>query len=68
MDQFRQCVEDLGTIRRLLELPSGHDIAAKMFREVTPYLQELDELKERDPTGASARVLEYSRQVHELLG
>jgi hypothetical protein len=67
MDPFQQCVEDLGTIRRLLELPNGHDIAAKMFRDVTPYLECLSQRKERDPTGASERVLAYSREVYELL-
>jgi hypothetical protein len=60
MDAFGQCVEDLGTIDRMLELPHGHDIAVEMLRELSPYLKELHALKERDPTGAVRLILAYA--------
>jgi hypothetical protein len=60
MDSFQQCVEDLGTIGRMLELPHGRDIAIEMLRELTPYLTELSLLNSRDPTGAVKLILEYA--------
>jgi len=59
MDTFRQCVEDLDTIGRMLELPHGRDIAVEMLRELTPYLKELAALQGRDPTGAVKRILAH---------
>ena len=59
MDTFRQCVEDLDTIGRMLELPHGRDIAVEMLRELTPYLTELARLQTKDPTGAVKRILDH---------
>ena len=67
MDPFQRCVEDLGSIDRLLELPHGKDIAVEMFRELTPHVAQLATLKERDPTGAVALVLEYSESIRARL-
>jgi hypothetical protein len=68
MDAFRQCVEDLETIGRLLELPHGKDIAVEIFRELTPYLQELGTLHRRDPTGAVKCVLDHAEWLRAQLG
>jgi hypothetical protein len=68
MDKFKQCVEDLGTIGRMLELPHGQDIAAEMLRELAPYLRELGELERRDPTGAVSLILEYAEGLRSRLG
>ena len=68
MDPFQRCVEDLGSIDRLLELPHGRDIAFEMFRELAPYMAALAPLQERDPTGAVALVFEYSESVRLRLG
>ena len=67
MDPFQQCVEDLGTIDRLLELPHGRDIAVEMFREASPYLELLSAMKERDRTGGISRVLEYAAGIRRQL-
>jgi hypothetical protein len=67
MDAFGQCVEDLGTIGRMLELPHGRDIAVQMLRELAPYLKELEVLKERDPTGAVRLILDYVEQLRTRL-
>ena len=40
MEPFRQCVEDLATIERLLELPHGYDIAAEMLRELAVVVRD----------------------------
>jgi hypothetical protein len=63
MEIFWQCVEDLGTIDRLLELPHGQEIAERMFRDVAPVLELLEPMKARDPTGAIARLLEFADGV-----
>ena len=68
MDPFQRCVEDLGSIDRLLELPHGKDIALEMFRELAPYMAQLAPLKDRDPTGAIALVFEYAEGVRVRLG
>ncbi len=68
MDPFQRCVEDLGSIDRLLELPHGKDIALEMFRELAPYMAELATLKDRDPTGAVALLFEYSDSIVVRLG
>ena len=68
MDAFQRCVEDLGSIDRLLELPHGKDIALEMFRELSPYMSELSALKERDPTGAITLLFEYAASVRVRLG
>jgi hypothetical protein len=60
MDAFKQCVEDLGTVGRMLELPHGHDIAREMLRELSPYLKELSALSGRDPTGGIKLILDYA--------
>ena len=67
MDSFRQCVEDLGTISRMLELPHGRDIAVEMLRELDPYLKELSTLNGRDPTGAVKLILEYADELQTRL-
>jgi hypothetical protein len=67
MDSFGQCVEDLGTIGRMLELPHGRDIATEMLRELTPYLKELATLSGRDPTGAIKLILDYAEGLHTRL-
>ena len=67
MDSFQRCVQDLGTIDRLLGLPQGHDIAVEVYREVLPYLGELDWLRDRDPTGAVNCLLEYSEGLRGRL-
>ncbi len=59
MDTFRQCVEDLETIGRMLELPHGRDIAVEMLRELTPYLTQLASFQAKDPTGAVKRILDH---------
>ncbi len=68
MDTFRQCVEDLDTIGRMLELPHGRDIAVEMLRELTPYLKELAQLQTKDCTGAVKRILDHvdylKSQIH----
>ena len=63
MDAFRQCVEDLGTIDRLLELPHGREIAVRLFRETEPYVELLDAMKSRDPTGAIRQVVEFAAGI-----
>jgi len=68
MDPFRRCVQDLEAIDRLLELPHGHDIAFEMFRELQPYLWQLSPLRERDPSGALACLLDYAETVRVRLG
>ncbi|MEP7051883.1 MAG: hypothetical protein ABJB12_16075 [Pseudomonadota bacterium] len=68
MDPFQRCVEDLGSIDRLLELPHGKDIALEMFRELAPYMAELTPLKDRDPSGAVALLFEYAHGVRMRLG
>jgi hypothetical protein len=60
MDAFQRCVQDLGSIDRLLQLPHGRDIAVEMFRELSPYLDQLTGLKEQDPTGALACLLDFA--------
>jgi hypothetical protein len=60
MDSFGQCIEDLGTIGRMLELPHGRDIAVEMLRELAPYLKELSALSPRDPTGGVQLILDYA--------
>jgi hypothetical protein len=67
MDKFQQCVEDLGTVARMLELPHGRDIAAEMLRELTPYLKELSLLTAKDPTGAVKLILEYAEGLRTRL-
>jgi hypothetical protein len=67
MDTFKQCVEDLGTIARMLELPHGHDIAAEMLRELVPYLKQLSAIAGRDPTGAVKLILEYAEGLRTRL-
>jgi hypothetical protein len=68
MDTFRQCVEDLATIERLLELPHGYDIAAEMLRELAPDLKELKELSRSDPSGGVQLILEYAAGLKARLG
>ena len=68
MDPFQRCVEDLGSIDRLLELPHGKDIALEMFRELGPYMTALASLKDRDPTGAVALLFEYADGISTRLG
>jgi hypothetical protein len=63
MDSFRQSVEDLGTIRRVLELPQGHDVAAEMLRELAPFLDELRALAKRDATGGIQVMLDYAADL-----
>jgi hypothetical protein len=60
MDAFQRCVQDLGSIDRLLQLPNGRDIAVEMFRELTPYLEQMAALKDHDPTGALVCLLGYA--------
>jgi len=60
MDAFQRCVQDLGSIDRLLQLPHGRDIAVEMFRELSPYLDQLTGLREQDPTGALACLFDYA--------
>jgi hypothetical protein len=67
MDNFQQCVEDLGTISRMLELPHGQGIAAELLREHAPYLKELSALERRDPTGAVRLILEYAEGLRTRL-
>ena len=67
MDSFGQCVEDLETIARMLELPHGRDIAAEMLRELGPYLKELSTLSGRDPTGAVKLILDYAEGLQTRL-
>jgi len=67
MDPFRRCVQDLEAINRLLELPHGYDIAFEMFRELQPFLAQLSSLKDRDPTGAVARLFDYAEGVRGRL-
>jgi hypothetical protein len=67
MVTFQQCVEDLGTIGRMLELPHGQDIATEMLRELEPYLKELRALERRDPTGAVGCILEYAEALRAQL-
>ncbi|MEP6467126.1 MAG: hypothetical protein ABJB05_12525 [Parafilimonas sp.] len=68
MGPFQRCVEDLGSIDRLLELPHGKDIAREMFRELAPFMAELAPLKDRDTTGAVALIFEYSERIRVRLG
>ena len=67
MDNFQQCVEDLGTIGRMLELPHGQDIAKELLRELAPYLEELGAIERRDPTGAVRLILEYAEGLRGRL-
>jgi hypothetical protein len=67
MDAFQRCVQDLGSIDRLLQLPNGQEIAVEMFRELTPYLEQMAALKERDPTGALACLLDYAESARARL-
>ena len=67
MANIQQCVEDLETIGRMLELPHGRDIAAEMLRELTPYLKELSLLSGRDLTGAVKLILEYAEGLNTRL-
>jgi hypothetical protein len=67
MDKFQQCVEDLGTISRMLELPHGQDIAAELLRELAPYLKELSALERRDPSGAVRLIVEYAEGLRSRL-
>ena len=60
MDAFQRCIQDLGSIDRLLQLPHGRDIAVEMFRELSPYLEQLATLRDSDPTGAVVCLLEYA--------
>ena len=60
MDVFRRCVEDLGAIERLLELPHGYEIARKMFAEIEPLIQLLDAMKTRDPSGAISCLVKFA--------
>jgi len=68
MEPFRQCVEDLATIERLLELPHGYDIAAEMLRELAPFLKELKELSRNDRTGGVQLILDYADGLKARLG
>ena len=68
MDAFQRCVQDLGSIDRLLQLPNGKEIAVEMFRELTPYMEQMAALKERDPTGAVACLLDYAEGARARLG
>ena len=69
MDPFRRCLQDLESIARLVELPNGREIALEMFRELSPYLEQLATLKEQDRSGALACLLDYAEgmriQLHE---
>jgi hypothetical protein len=67
MEIFWQCVEDLATIERLLELPHGREIAVQMFREVSPFLELLDAMKARDPSGGIKRVVEFASVLQRRL-
>ena len=67
MDNFRQCVDDLATISRMLELPHGRDIAAEMLRELEPYLTELKALTARDATGGVKVILDYATGLRTRL-
>jgi hypothetical protein len=67
MDAFQQCVEDLGTIERMLELPHGYDIACEVFRESGPYLKQLEAISLHDPTGGVKLILEYAEKVRRRL-
>jgi hypothetical protein len=67
MDAFQRCVQDLGSIDRLLQLPNGREIAVEMFRELTPYLTQMATLKEHDPTGALACLLDYAEGARARL-
>lgn len=67
MDAFQQCVEDLGTIERMLELPHGYDIACEMFRELGPYLKQLAAITRHDPTGGVKIILEYAEKLRREL-
>ncbi|HET7544273.1 MAG TPA: hypothetical protein VFK05_30590 [Polyangiaceae bacterium] len=68
MDPFRRCVQDLEAVDRLLELPHGQDIALEMFRELLPYLWQLSPLRDRDPSGAVARLFDYAESLRVRLG
>jgi hypothetical protein len=67
MDAFQRCVQDLGSIDRLLQLPNGKEIAVEMFRELTPYLDQMAELRGLDPTGATACLLDYAEAARARL-
>ncbi len=67
MDAFQQCLEDLGTIERMLELPHGYDIACEVFRETGPYLKQLEAINHHDPTGAVKLVLAYAEKVRRQM-
>jgi hypothetical protein len=67
MDSFCQCVEDLGTIGRMLELPHGHDIASEMLRELSPYLKQLAAVSGRDPSGGVKLILDYAEGLRTRL-
>jgi hypothetical protein len=67
MEAFQRCVQDLGSIDRLLQLPNGKEIAMEMFRELTPYLDQMAALKERDPTGAIACLIDYAEGARARL-
>jgi hypothetical protein len=68
MDAFQQCVEDLATIDRLIELPHGRDIAVHLFRELCPYIVLLDAMKARDPSGGIRQVVDFAEGIRIRLG
>jgi hypothetical protein len=54
-------------MERLLELPHGPEIAVQMFHEVSPFLELLDAMKSRDPTGGIKRVVEFASVLQRRL-
>ena len=62
-----QCIEDLSTIARVVDLPHGRDIATRIFNELRPLLAEIRTLKERDRTGAILQVLRFAEDVRVKL-
>ena len=68
MESFRRCVEDLESIDRLLELPHGRDIALEIFRELQPFLADLDSLKDRDRSGAVSSLFEFAESIRVRIG
>ena len=67
MDSFRQCIEDLASIGRMLELPHGQGIAAEMLRELEPCLKELTTLSGHDATGGVKLILEFAEGLKTRL-
>jgi hypothetical protein len=67
MDTFRQCIEDLATIGRMLELPHGQGIAAEMLRELEPSLKELTAVSARDASGGVKLILAFAESLKTRL-